>query len=116
MTRRRARVSRALRVALAAAALIGPTTGEAGPRTIDDCEKIKEADAYNLCLAGFGPTRGQRNKSYPGMARESGATSATTSSPHGRKNSARWRDADEARASMRRAHGGRMRMEFTPGR
>lgn len=27
----------------------------AAPRTIDDCEKIQAADAYNQCLAIFGP-------------------------------------------------------------
>jgi hypothetical protein len=27
---------------------------------IDDCEKIQQADAYNKCLAQFGPMRGQR--------------------------------------------------------
>lgn len=113
MTGTRVVGSRALQLIIAAVALLCPATVEAAPRTIDDCEKIKEADAYNLCLAGFGPTRGQHNKSYPGMARESGAT---TLGPRGRKNSARWRDADETRASMRRAHGGRVRMEFTPGR
>ena len=37
-------------------------TGEraraAGPQTIDDCEKIDEAFAYNSCLAKFGPRAG----------------------------------------------------------
>src|SRR3954453_15025011 len=28
--------------------------------SIDDCEKIQQADAYNKCLAQFGPMRGQR--------------------------------------------------------
>ena len=27
----------------------------AAPRNIDECEKIQAADAYNLCLASFGP-------------------------------------------------------------
>jgi hypothetical protein len=27
----------------------------AAPAMIKDCEKIQEADAYNRCLAGFGP-------------------------------------------------------------
>ena len=113
MTERRAAVSRALRLTIVATALLGPTTGEAAPRTIDDCEKIKDADAYNLCLAGFGPTRGQHNKSYPGLAREGGVT---TPRPRGGKVNARWRDPGDARASTRHANGGRMRMEFTPGR
>jgi hypothetical protein len=28
---------------------------KAAPRSIDECEKIQAADAYNLCLASFGP-------------------------------------------------------------
>ncbi|MDQ6702813.1 MAG: hypothetical protein M3Z96_06755, partial [Pseudomonadota bacterium] len=28
---------------------------KAAPRSIDDCEKIQAADAYNQCLALFGP-------------------------------------------------------------
>jgi hypothetical protein len=39
----------ALGFSLAATAL------RAAPATIKDCEKIQEADAYNRCLAGFGP-------------------------------------------------------------
>jgi len=27
----------------------------AAPASINDCEKIQEADAYNRCLASFGP-------------------------------------------------------------
>jgi hypothetical protein len=39
-----------------AAALIAlPAVSNAAPRTIDDCEKILAADAYNQCLAVFGP-------------------------------------------------------------
>lgn len=31
------------------------TAAEASAATIKDCEKIKAADAYNQCLASFGP-------------------------------------------------------------
>jgi hypothetical protein len=42
--------------ALFVAALIAvPLRSNAAPRTIDDCEKIQAADAYNQCLALFGP-------------------------------------------------------------
>ena len=41
---------------LALALLAGP----AAAATIDDCEKISAPDAYNRCLASFGPKRGQR--------------------------------------------------------
>jgi hypothetical protein len=42
--------------ALFAAALLAvPAQSKAAPRNIDECEKIQAADAYNLCLASFGP-------------------------------------------------------------
>jgi hypothetical protein len=33
-----------------------PASAGAKARSIDDCEKIEAADAYNNCLASFGPT------------------------------------------------------------
>jgi hypothetical protein len=41
----------------------------AAPRSIDDCETIKQADAYNNCLATFGP------------AAHTGRTTATPTAP-----------------------------------
>jgi hypothetical protein len=103
--------------ALAMAALFASIPSEAAPRTIDDCEKIKEADAYNLCLAAFGPTRGQHNKTYPGLAGGSGgALAAASPETHGRKSGRRWRADGGAHGTARFGHGGRVRMEFTPGR
>jgi hypothetical protein len=32
-----------------------PALAEGAPRSISDCEKIEAADAYNRCLALFGP-------------------------------------------------------------
>lgn len=29
-------------------------------RTLEDCEKIRDWHAYNVCLSSFGPRRGQR--------------------------------------------------------
>jgi hypothetical protein len=45
--------------------------------SIEDCEKIQQADAYNKCLAQFGPMRGQRaarpaGKKYGGASRRGG--------------------------------------------
>ncbi|MGA8170719.1 MAG: hypothetical protein WB816_07800, partial [Methylocystis sp.] len=37
--------------------LVG-VSAQAGPKNIDDCEKIKEPMAYNECLASFGPAVG----------------------------------------------------------
>jgi len=112
-----AAVFRMLRLIPAAIALLAPAAGMAAPRTIDDCEKIKEADAYNLCLAAFGPTRGQHNKTYPGMAGGSAASTAAASpEKRGRRSPRRWRGDADTRGAVRPGHGGRVRMEFTPGR
>ena len=47
---------RSILTAVFAAALIAaPAQSNAAPRGIDDCEKIQAADAYNQCLALFGP-------------------------------------------------------------
>ena len=53
---------RSILTAVFAAALIAaPAHSNATPRSIDDCEKIQAADAYNQCLAVFGPlARGHR--------------------------------------------------------
>lgn len=39
----------------AAALAAAPAASNAAPRSINDCEKIDAADAYNQCLAAFGP-------------------------------------------------------------
>jgi hypothetical protein len=47
---------RSILTAVFVAALIAaPAHSNAAPRGIDDCEKIQAADAYNQCLALFGP-------------------------------------------------------------
>ncbi|MGH6821711.1 MAG: hypothetical protein ACREDU_12735 [Methylocella sp.] len=38
-----------------AALVAAPAQSKAAPRSIGDCEKIQAADAYNQCLALFGP-------------------------------------------------------------
>lgn len=35
--------------------------GQAAANSIKDCEKIQAADAYNLCLASFGPVAHERD-------------------------------------------------------
>lgn len=115
-------------IALAAfAALALCASAGAGPRTIDDCEAIKDPGAYNLCLASFGPVRGQHGATYPGVASEGekGAdkgsekgvdAAAAARSRHGGGHG-HWR----GRYGGYAAHGsrtanGRVRMEFSPGR
>lgn len=107
---------RALRLA-ALLSLLLSAHAHAGPRSIDDCEAIKEASAYNLCLASFGPVRGQHGASYPGVAAEGEKRSAAGKAAAGK--SATTRRAGAAlgyRGSVSRSHGGRIRMEFTPAR
>ena len=93
-----------------ASSLLLATPALAAPRSIDDCEAIKEADAYNRCLASFGPMRGQHGATYPGVAsrrrpqRESFGPQRLSPAV-----------ALGARAAFR-GRGGRVRMEFTPGR
>jgi hypothetical protein len=41
--------------ALALAFVLVTGAAVAAPRSISDCESIKQADAYNNCLASFGP-------------------------------------------------------------
>lgn len=77
----------------------------AAPKSIADCEAIQAPDAYNQCLASFGPTRGQRVKTYPGEAssgiRAGSGDRAVRRAPH---------------LGERLSYGrhGRVRMEFTP--
>jgi hypothetical protein len=111
----------------------------AAPRTINDCEAIKEPNAYNLCLASFGPVRGQHGATYPGVATEGGKgadkgadkgaeTGAGTGGPekgaeaaspararHGGRHG-RWHGRFGGyRARGTHAANGRVRMEFSPG-
>jgi len=81
----------------------------AAPRVIDDCEAIKEADAYNNCLASFGPMRGQRTKVYPGIATQGAQTGGK---PATRMISRAPRAP--LGGALTRGPRGRVRMEFTP--
>lgn len=62
--------------AFAAAAIFAPAIA----KSIDDCEKISAADAYNRCLASFGPKRGQRPPSGAVSQRAEGKTPPATRS------------------------------------
>jgi hypothetical protein len=99
-----------LSLAIAAVLAVFATPALAAPRSIDDCEAIKEADAYNRCLASFGPMRGQHGATYPGVAAKGGhsgkASGRSASRPPSRSGAAR----------LSASRGGRVRMEFTPGR
>ncbi|MBI1868652.1 MAG: hypothetical protein HYS06_10240 [Methylocystis sp.] len=77
------------------AALLLVEAATAAPRSIADCEAIEAPDAYNRCLASFGPARGGGELGH-GYARH-----------HAR--------VDGPGVSVERRPGGRLRMEFTPG-
>ncbi len=69
-------MARALVIA-AAALLLALSPMHAAPRSISDCERIKEADAYNRCLAEFGPAFRGGGPSRP-PPREADAAPAAT--------------------------------------
>ena len=91
---------------LAASLLCGLAGAQAAG--IDDCEKIKDADSYNRCLAGFGPMRGQRAKAEPGGDPEfKGKMSQRQRYGRGKA---------RAQSNVTRNGSGRVRMTFEPGR
>jgi hypothetical protein len=57
-----------LTVVFVAALVAAPALSNAAPRSIDDCEKIQAADAYNQCLAVFGPLARGHGAAGDGMA------------------------------------------------
>jgi hypothetical protein len=85
--------------AVSAATLAAFAAAAAAPRSIADCEKIQAADAYNRCLASFGPVApGRAHKALP------------------------YASADESRGGRGSGvtaienRGGRARIELTPRR
>jgi hypothetical protein len=82
------------------------------PRTINDCEKISAADAYNQCLAKFGPESKVKSlePERPGDVKANGAEAAASAKPIAHRGGAR-------RGSRHRASGGgRKRVHFTISR
>ena len=76
--------------------LILLATSAFGQASINDCEKIQAADAYNQCLAKFGPPAksGNLEPERPGDIKSSGAEAAAGAGP-----------AKGARVSGGSAHG-----------
>lgn len=92
-----------LRASILLSAFFFATAAFAAPRSIADCEAIQAADAYNRCLASFGPVRGGGGRYYGPSTSE--PTQARMR--HGRRYT--------SEANFQRSRPGRMRMEFTPG-
>jgi hypothetical protein len=89
------------RISLVFVASLAAGAAVAEPRNIGDCERIQAADAYNRCLASFGPAaRAHNTRSALSFAPEEPAVS------HSGKRSG---------AFAERGRRGRLRMIFSPG-
>jgi hypothetical protein len=91
-----------LLLALALLAAVARPVAAAGA---DDCEKIKDADAYNACLASFGPAVG----SHPATQAPPDESVADAPRRHARKAAA------PSKPFLRHASG-RVRIEIYPGK
>ena len=95
--------------ALLAGALAIFLAGPASAQTIDACEKIKDADAFNRCLAGFGPAANSQPLSHK-VPNEGGVNSASKAHRAAAKSKAA--APVPAGAKITRSAQGRMRMEW----
>ncbi len=84
------------------------------PRAIADCEKIQAADAYNQCLAKFGPESKVKSlePERPGDVKANGAEAAASAQPVAH----RGRSARGRHGGRRAASGGRKRASFAIAR
>jgi hypothetical protein len=71
-----------LTVVFVAALVAAPALSNAAPRSIDDCEKIQAADAYNQCLAVFGPLARVHGAAGDGADADRQDAEATTGNAH----------------------------------
>lgn len=112
------------RVALArllGAALIGlaSTAAAQAQATIGDCEKISAADAYNQCLAKFGPPskagnlEPERPGDVKGSSEEAAAAAGRPKGSTGGGKAARRGRHGRGGHYVRRGGGGRKRATFT---
>jgi hypothetical protein len=113
---------RSILTAVFVAALVAvPAQSKAVPRSIDGCEKIQAADAYNQCLALFGPlARGhgaagdgvdvdnQDAEATPGNAK-AGVAAVAVSGRHGARHASRHGWTRHSWARQRHGHWRRTR-------
>ena len=88
--------------------LLGGTTAALAQARIEDCEKIQAADAYNQCLAKFGPTSKVKElaPAKPGDIKGSGDEAAVQGADEGVHASSRTGWGWGATASGARRSGG----------
>ena len=84
---------------------------------IDSCEKIKDADAYNACLASYGPAVGEHRftAAPPAESGEREQASGAKAAAHGARRGGR-QTAETARQGPKRQANGRVRIEIFPGK
>ncbi len=97
------------RTILAVAFLLIGTAAFAAPSSIGDCEKIADPDAYNRCLAAFGPAAKEGRTVQPEPANADQPKMARRSRGKGRY------AMRSSRGGKSFARGGRMRMVLDVG-
>ena len=107
-------ISLALPLTLAATTLL-PTAPALAQGSINDCEKIQAADAYNQCLAKFGPEQKTQNLApeRPGDVKNSAEEAAAGAGRPSLSPRTSFRARGGRHGGARRAHGGRKRIVFT---
>ena len=85
----------------------------AAPQSIGDCEKIADPDAYNRCLAAFGPAmRPQRFTDVPSGAEKSAQAGESKAERGEKSRGRRWSRRSHGGATSRH---GRVRVEIPVG-
>lgn len=94
----------------------GPALAQGTPRSVGECERLKNDLAYNQCLAMFGPAA--RNVAGGFAAAESTASAAASSAPlpQAAIPQAEEPQAETGRSRRYRGRHGRQRAVFTSGR
>ena len=95
---------------IAGAMLLLTTAAFAAPSAIGDCEKIADPDAYNRCLAAFGPAA----KAGARAVQEEPANADVPKVSRGTRGGSRYAKRG-GRGGKSLGRGGRVRMEISVG-
>jgi len=97
-------------IRVASVATLAALPAAAAPRSIADCESIQAADAYNRCLASFGPVAAGHSvqKALPYAEPSEARTSEMRSSDM------RSSDMGGGRVTVTKSRRGRARIVLTP--
>jgi hypothetical protein len=105
-----------MKILLTCLALLWPLAAAAqfleAPKSVSDCERIKNDLAYNQCLASFGPKRGERGAGGATIGEDDDAP--VTRPKRGGRSSLRTRGGRQA-AAFDVMSGTRGRARSTPG-